>query len=159
MACHDYYFCRDGVRQHWRPSKQQQRGRFGTKRPNIFESTFANPDPCANSSRNTGIAVGVGLGAILGAVIAPNNKVAAAAIAATAGGIAGGLVGHAVDSRRCALSKIAAKHDLIYTAAPLEVRAADKIRDELVVVAAERAFRIGPSALRARPNKSDARRP
>jgi outer membrane protein OmpA-like peptidoglycan-associated protein len=99
---------------------------------NIFESTFANPDPCANSSRNTGIAVGVGIGAILGAVIAPKNKVAAAAIAAAAGGIAGGLVGHAVDSRRCALSKIAAKHDLTYAAAPLEVRAADTGKTEQI---------------------------
>ncbi|KDR40844.1 OmpA family protein [Caballeronia glathei] len=99
---------------------------------NIFESTFANPDPCANSSRNTGIAVGVGIGAILGAVIAPKNKVAAAAIAAAAGGIAGGLVGHAVDGRRCALSKIAAKHDLTYAAAPLEVRAADTGKTEQI---------------------------
>ncbi len=107
-------------------------GASGQSDLNIFESTFANPDPCANSSRNTGIAVGVGLGAILGAVIAPKNKVAAAAIAATAGGIAGGLVGHAVDSRRCALSKIAAKHDLIYTAAPLEVRAADTGKTEQI---------------------------
>jgi outer membrane protein OmpA-like peptidoglycan-associated protein len=99
---------------------------------NIFESTFANPDPCANSSRNTGVAVGVGIGAILGAVIAPKNKLAAAAIAAAAGGVAGGLIGHAVDSRRCALSKIAAKHDLTYADAPLEVRSADTGKTEQI---------------------------
>ncbi|MEM5387807.1 OmpA family protein [Paraburkholderia phymatum] len=99
---------------------------------NIFESTFANPDPCANSNRNIGVAIGVGVGAILGAVIANKNKVAAAAIAGAAGGLAGGLIGHAVDNRRCALSKIAAKHDLVYTAAPLEVRAPDTGKTEQV---------------------------
>jgi outer membrane protein OmpA-like peptidoglycan-associated protein len=98
----------------------------------VFESAFANPDPCANSNRNIGIAVGVGLGAVLGAVIAKNNKVAAAAIAGAAGGLAGGLVGHAVDSRRCALSKIAARHDLTYTATALEARAADTGKTEQV---------------------------
>jgi len=99
---------------------------------NVFESTFANPDPCANSNRNIGIAVGVGLGAVLGAVIANKNKVAAAAIAGAAGGLAGGLIGHAVDSRRCALSKIAAKHDLTYTATALEARAPDTGKTEQV---------------------------
>ncbi|WP_248557891.1 OmpA family protein [Paraburkholderia terrae] len=99
---------------------------------NIFESTFANPDPCANSNRNIGIAVGAGVGAVLGAVIANKNKVAAAAIGGAAGGLAGGLIGHAVDSRRCALSKIAARHDLTYSSAPLEVRAADTGKTEQV---------------------------
>lgn len=99
---------------------------------NIFESTFDNPDPCANSNRNIGVAVGVGIGAILGAVIAKKNKVAAAAIAGAVGGVAGGLIGHAVDSRRCALSKIAAKHDLTFTAAPLEVKASDTGKTEQV---------------------------
>ena len=99
---------------------------------NVFESTFANPDPCANSNRNIGIAVGVGLGAVLGAVIANKNKVAAAAIAGAAGGLAGGLIGHAVDSRRCALSKIAARHDLTYTAIALEARAPDTGKTEQV---------------------------
>jgi hypothetical protein len=56
---------------------------------NVFESTFADPDPCANNSRNIGVAVGVGLGAILGAVVANKNKVAGAAIGAAAGGLAG----------------------------------------------------------------------
>lgn len=99
---------------------------------NIFESTFANPDPCANSNRNIGIAVGVGVGAILGAVIANKNKAAAAAIGGAAGALAGGMIGHAVDSRRCALSKIAAKHDLTYTSAPLEVKTADTGKTEQV---------------------------
>ncbi|WP_321958152.1 OmpA family protein [Paraburkholderia bannensis] len=99
---------------------------------NIFESTFDNPDPCANSNRNIGVAVGVGIGAILGAVIAKKNKVAAAAIAGAAGGLAGGLIGHAVDSRRCALSKIAVRHDLTYSAAPLEVKASDTGQAEQV---------------------------
>jgi outer membrane protein OmpA-like peptidoglycan-associated protein len=99
---------------------------------NVFESTFANPDPCANSNRNIGIAVGVGLGALLGAVIANKNKVAAAAIGGAAGGVAGGLIGHAVDSRRCALSKIAARHDLTYTATALEARAPDTGKTEQV---------------------------
>lgn len=99
---------------------------------NVFESTFANPDPCANSNRNIGIAVGVGLGAILGAVIANKNKVAAAAIGAAAGGLAGGLVGHAVDNRRCALSKIALKHKLTYSAYALEARAPDTGKTEQV---------------------------
>lgn len=99
---------------------------------NVFESTFANPDPCANSNRNIGIAVGVGLGAVLGAVIANKNKVAAAAIGGAAGGLAGGLIGHAVDSRRCALSKIAAKHNLTYTATALEARAPDTGKTEQV---------------------------
>jgi outer membrane protein OmpA-like peptidoglycan-associated protein len=87
---------------------------------NVFETTFANPDPCANNSRNIGLAVGVGLGAILGAVVANKNKVAGAAIGAAAGGLAGGLVGHALDSRRCALSKIAQKHNLLYSSQTLE---------------------------------------
>ena len=99
---------------------------------NVFESTFANPDPCANSNRNIGIAVGVGLGAVLGAVIANKNKVAAAAIGGAAGGLAGGLIGHAVDSRRCALSKIAARHDLTYSAIALEDRAPDTGKAEQV---------------------------
>ncbi|MEX3986179.1 OmpA family protein [Paraburkholderia sp. EG287A] len=99
---------------------------------NIFESTFDNPDPCANSNRNIGVAVGVGVGAILGAVIAKKNKVAAAAIAGAVGGLAGGLIGHAVDSRRCALSRIAARHDLTYRAAPLEVKASDTGKAEQV---------------------------
>jgi outer membrane protein OmpA-like peptidoglycan-associated protein len=99
---------------------------------NIFESTFANPDPCANSNRNIGIAVGVGVGAILGTVIASKNKAAAAAIGGVAGALAGGMIGHAVDSRRCALSKIAAKHDLTYTSLPLEVKAADTGKTEEV---------------------------
>lgn len=99
---------------------------------NIFESTFDNPDPCANSNRNIGVAVGAGIGAVLGAVIAKKNKVAAAAIAGAVGGLAGGLIGHAVDSRRCALSKIAARHDLTYTAAPLEVKASDTGKAEQV---------------------------
>ena len=99
---------------------------------NVFESTFANPDPCANSNRNIGIAVGVGLGAVLGAVIANKNKVAAAAIGGAAGGLAGGLIGHAVDSRRCALSKIAARHDLTYMAVALEASAPDTGKPEQV---------------------------
>jgi outer membrane protein OmpA-like peptidoglycan-associated protein len=74
----------------------------------------------------------VGLGAVLGAVIANKNKVAAAAIAGAAGGLAGGLIGHAVDSRRCALSKIAAKHNLTYTATALEARTPDTGKIEQV---------------------------
>ncbi len=89
---------------------------------NIFESTFANPDPCANNSRNIGVAVGVGLGAILGAVVANKNKVAGAAIGAAAGGLTGGLVGHALDNRRCALSKIAQQHNLVYSSQTLQAK-------------------------------------
>jgi outer membrane protein OmpA-like peptidoglycan-associated protein len=65
-------------------------------------------------------------------VIANKNKVAVAAIAGAAGGLAGGLIGHAVDSRRCALSKIAAKHDLTYAATALEARAPDTGKTEQV---------------------------
>jgi outer membrane protein OmpA-like peptidoglycan-associated protein len=99
---------------------------------NVFESAFANPDPCANNSRNIGVAVGVGLGAILGAVIANKNKVAGAAIGAAAGGLAGGVVGHVVDDRRCALSKIAQKHNLVYSSQTLEVKVPETGKTEQV---------------------------
>ncbi|MCY0386543.1 OmpA family protein [Robbsia sp. Bb-Pol-6] len=111
---------------------QQTRDGRTDPESNVFESTFANPDPCANSNRNIGIAVGAGLGAVLGAVIANKNKVAAATIAGAAGGLAGGLIGHSVDSRRCALSKIAARHDLTYTASALESRAQETGKTEQV---------------------------
>jgi len=99
---------------------------------NVFESTFADPDPCANNSRNIGVAVGVGLGAILGAVVANKNKVAGAAIGAAAGGLAGGLVGHALDNRRCALSKIAQKHNLVYSSQTLEAKVPETGKTEQV---------------------------
>jgi len=99
---------------------------------NVFESTFADPDPCANNSRNIGVAVGVGLGAILGAVVANKNKVAGAAIGAAAGGLAGGMVGHALDNRRCALSKIAQKHNLVYSSQTLEAKVPETGKTEQV---------------------------
>jgi outer membrane protein OmpA-like peptidoglycan-associated protein len=99
---------------------------------NVFESTFADPDPCANNSRNIGVAVGVGLGAILGAVVANKNKVAGAAIGAAAGGLAGGMVGHALDNRRCALSKIAQKHNLVYSSQTLEAKVPETGKTERV---------------------------
>lgn len=99
---------------------------------NVFESTFADPDPCANNSRNIGVAVGVGLGAILGAVVGNKNKVAGAAIGAAAGGLAGGMVGHALDNRRCALSKIAQKHNLVYSSQTLEAKVPETGKTEQV---------------------------
>src|SRR5258708_38353869 len=72
---------------------------------NVFESTFADPDPCANNSRNIGVAVGVGLGAILGAVVANKKKAGGEAIGAPAQGEGAGPGGAGIQTPRQALSQ------------------------------------------------------
>lgn len=71
---------------------------------------FDNPDPCSNNDRNIGIAGGAVAGLLATHFLGKRGGalVAGAAI----GALAGGLIGHSMDSRRCALYKIAEKNKL-----------------------------------------------
>lgn len=73
-------------------------------------SIYDSPDPCSNNDRNIGVTVGVLAGAYLGHEIGDNKT--GTLIGAALGAGAGGLIGHNMDSRRCALSKIAKENNL-----------------------------------------------
>lgn len=75
-----------------------------------FKETFASDDPCANNSRNVGIAIGALAGVILGNQVKHSNG--ARLVGAAAGATLGGLIGHDMDQRRCNLAKIAKQYDL-----------------------------------------------
>jgi outer membrane protein OmpA-like peptidoglycan-associated protein len=85
--------------------------------PDGIKKTFANDDPCANSARNTGIAVGAVAGAVLGNQL--GNSKDAKFIGAALGALAGGLIGSDIDDRRCALSKIAKNNALTLSSATI----------------------------------------
>ncbi len=71
---------------------------------------YDSPDPCANNDRNIGATVGALAGAILGHEM-KNNK-SGTLVGALLGAGVGGLIGHNMDTRRCALYKIALANDL-----------------------------------------------
>lgn len=75
-----------------------------------FKETFASDDPCSNNARNVGIVAGAVLGAILANQVKHSNgaRVGGALLGATVGG----LIGNDMDTRRCALSKIARQYNL-----------------------------------------------
>ncbi len=75
-----------------------------------MSSIYDSPDPCSNNDRNIGITAGVLAGALIGHEIGDGKT--GTLIGAALGTEAGGLIGHDMDSRRCALSKIARENNL-----------------------------------------------
>ena len=71
---------------------------------------YDSPDPCANNDRNIGVTVGALAGAILGHEM--KNDKSGTLVGALLGAGVGGLIGHNMDTRRCALYKIATANDL-----------------------------------------------
>ncbi len=69
-----------------------------------------NDAPCANNSRNLGVAIGVGVG--LGIAVLTHSTDSGKAIGALIGAGIGGLIGHEMDVRRCELERVAKAHDL-----------------------------------------------
>ena len=84
-------------------------------KPQGFEKTvkdtFASEDPCANNSRNIGIAGGALLGAVL-AKATGTGKTGALVVGAGIGALLGGLIGADMDRRRCELIKVAKAYNL-----------------------------------------------
>lgn len=88
----------------------------------VLKNTFASDDPCADSSRNTGIAIGALGGAVVGHVLGgDHHKTAGSVIGAGVGGLIGGLIGRDIDRRRCELSKIAKANNLEMTVTDITV--------------------------------------
>lgn len=81
-----------------------------------FNRIFNSEDPCSHNDRNIGIAVGAVAGGVIG-YLAHGAKGAAAGVVLGAGG--GFLVGHALDSRRCELYRIAQANGLKLASAPI----------------------------------------
>lgn len=78
-----------------------------------FNNPFISDDPCANTSRNIGIAIGAIGGAVLGHYT--GKKKSGALIGAGVGAAIGGLVGYSMDKKRCELAQLAQKHQLEMT--------------------------------------------
>ena len=74
------------------------------------KNTFDSDDPCSNNARNIGIAVGTLGGIFLGNQIQHSTEARLGGAAIGAG--LGALIGHDMDSRRCALYKIAQENNL-----------------------------------------------
>ncbi|MFM0157024.1 OmpA family protein [Paraburkholderia sediminicola] len=81
-----------------------------------FNSIFNSDNPCSNNDRNIGIAVGAVAGGVVG-YLTRGAKGAAAGVVLGAGG--GFLVGHALDTRRCELYRIAQANGLKLVSAPI----------------------------------------
>lgn len=92
-------------------------GKNEFKMPEGIKNTFANEDPCANSSRNTGILIGALVGGIIGNQTSDskNGKFIGAGI----GALVGGMIGRDIDDRRCALSKIAQNNGMSLSTATI----------------------------------------
>ncbi|NGZ86130.1 OmpA family protein [Duganella aceris] len=80
-----------------------------TGQPSLQQS-FGGGDPCADTARNTGIAIGALAGAILGNQSRHSDR--GRIIGALAGATIGGLIGRDMDQRRCELANIAKQYDL-----------------------------------------------
>jgi outer membrane protein OmpA-like peptidoglycan-associated protein len=96
----------------------------GTGQPEIspsvkdsFNSTFNSDDPCSNNDRNIGMVVGGVTGAAVGYL---THGVKGGLAGGAAGVAAGFLIGHALDSRQCELSKIAAANGLKLASVPIK---------------------------------------
>lgn len=89
-------------------------GPGGAQQGGFLKETFASDDPCASSSRNTGILLGAIGGALLGKAVSDDKKNDrnAMIVGAGVGAVVGGLIGADMDRKRCELSKIAKKHNL-----------------------------------------------
>ena len=75
-----------------------------------IHNVFDSPDPCSNNDRNIGIAGGAIAGVLAAHFL--GKKAGALVAGAAIGALAGGLIGHSLDSRRCALYKIAEQNQL-----------------------------------------------
>lgn len=75
-----------------------------------FKETFASDNPCSDNARNIGIGTGAVLGAVIGNQFKHSNN--ARLLGAFIGAAAGGMIGHDMDSRRCALAKIAKQYNV-----------------------------------------------
>ncbi len=85
-------------------------GKNEFKMPDGIKNTFDNDDPCSNNARNTGVAIGTLAGLVIGNQLNHSNE--SRLLAAGIGAGIGGLIGHDIDTRRCALSKIAKQDHL-----------------------------------------------
>jgi outer membrane protein OmpA-like peptidoglycan-associated protein len=81
-----------------------------------LNSTFNSDDPCANNDRNIGLVLGTVTGVAVGYLA---HGVKGAVVGGAVGAAGGYLIGHALDSRRCELSKIAAANGLKLISAPI----------------------------------------
>ncbi|MCX4149503.1 MULTISPECIES: OmpA family protein [Paraburkholderia] len=81
-----------------------------------FNSVFDSPDPCANNDRNIGIVAGAVAGGVVGYLVHGTKGAIAGAVIGSGGGF---LIGHVLDSRRCALYKIAQANGLRLASAPI----------------------------------------
>lgn len=99
---------------------------------------FVSDDPCANTSRNIGIAVGVIGGALLGHYTG-NKKNSSTLVGGALGGALGGLIGYSMDKKRCELAKLAQKHQLEMTV--------NTINNNGELVSADKKDRIEDNAL------------
>ena len=81
-----------------------------------LNSTFNSDDPCANNDRNIGLVLGTVTGVAVGYLA---HGVKGAVVGGAVGAAGGYLIGHALDSRRCELSKIAAANGLKLMSAPI----------------------------------------
>lgn len=84
-----------------------------------YNSTFNSDDPCSNNDRNIGMVVGGVAGAAVGYL---THGVKGGLAGGAAGVAAGFLIGHALDSRRCELSKIAAANGLKLASVPIKLQ-------------------------------------
>ncbi|GHD72794.1 OmpA family protein [Vogesella fluminis] len=112
----------------------------GGRSKNGIANPFVSDDPCANTSRNIGIAVGTIGGALLGHY-AGNNKKNSALIGSVLGGAVGGLIGYSMDKKRCELAKLAQRHQLELTVSTInnngelvEADKSSKIEDSILGV-------------------------
>src|SRR6266487_2293188 len=94
-----------------------------------MKETFASDDPCAHSARNVGIlagtVAGVGLGVLVQRMTGMKISRIGVLLGGAAGALVGGLIGSDMDRRRCELSKIAKKHNLVMTVSEVLVQASD----------------------------------
>ena len=84
-----------------------------------FAGIKVSDDPCANTATVAGAVIGAVVGGVIAKQASRRTDAKVAGIAA--GAAIGGLIGRDIDRRRCELFKIAKKHNVEVTIAPVEV--------------------------------------
>jgi outer membrane protein OmpA-like peptidoglycan-associated protein len=93
-----------------------------------FKETFNSDDPCANNSRNVGMALGTLIGAVAGHQL---DKRSGKFVGAGLGALIGGMVGADMDKRRCELAKVAQQYNLDVSFAVVDSQGATVDHDVL----------------------------